>query len=302
MKSDKKLIVILGPTASGKTLLAIEAARHFQTEIISADSRQFFRELNIGVARPSLDELAAAKHHFIAFKSIHEYYSAGQYERDALDKLSEIFTHSDYAVCVGGSTLYLQALISGLDDLPSDAAIKSTLQEEINSDGLAALVGKLTAVDPEYAARVDLNNPHRVIRALEVYSLTGKKYSELRKSETQTRPFKIIKFGIDPGREILYDRINKRVDRMIADRLIDEAKGLLEFANINALQTVGYTELFDHFNGSMTLDEAIEKIKQHTRNYAKRQMTWWRRDQEINWLRGTGEEELQRMFNITVQL
>lgn len=298
MEASKKLIVILGPTASGKTSLAIEAAKRFQTEIISADSRQFFSELNIGVARPSLEELSSAKHHFVAFKSIHDQYSAGQFERDALKKSEEIFLQSDYAICVGGSTLYLQALLNGLDDLPSDQAIKSALQEEYNSNGLQFLVEKLKNVDFEYYNEVDLNNPHRIIRALEVFAITCKKYSSLRKSETQARPFKIIKFGINLEREVLYDRINGRVDKMIDDGLVDEVKSLITYSNINALQTVGYTELFEYFSGNMSLQQATDKIKQHTRNYAKRQMTWWRRDEEIHWLKNSELDEVGRMIKI----
>lgn len=297
---DKKLIVILGPTASGKTGLAIKAAQLFNTEIISADSRQFFSELNIGVARPSVKEMAEARHHFIAFKSIHDHYSAGQFERDALKKADEIFAKSDYVICAGGSTLYLQAIISGLDDLPSDPKVKTALQHEINSTGLESLVEQLKTVDPEYYNQVDLSNPHRVIRALEVFTITGQKYSSLRKADSAQRPFKIIKFGIDPERSVLYDRINRRVDQMIDDGLVEEAKTLLPYSELNALQTVGYTELFEYFNGRMTLDQAIDKIKQHSRNYAKRQMTWWRRDEEINWLKNTGEEEVQRMTDLII--
>lgn len=300
MEASKKLIVILGPTASGKTSLAIEAAKHFETEIISADSRQFFSELNIGVARPTLEELSKTTHHFIAFKSIHDQYSAGQFERDSLKKVEDIFDKSDYAICVGGSTLYLQALLTGLDDLPSDQSIKLTLQQEINIHGLEFLVEKLKNVDFEYYNQVDLNNPHRIIRALEVFTITGNKYSSLRKSETQSRPFKIIKFGIDLERHVLYDRINRRVDQMIEDGLVDEAKSLVDFSHINALQTVGYTELFEYFKGNVTLEQAIDKIKQHTRNYAKRQMTWWRRDEEINWLKTSEENEVRRMIDIVV--
>ena len=298
MDTSKKLIVILGPTASGKTSLAIEAAHHFETEILSADSRQFYSDLNIGVARPSNKELASAIHHFIAFKSIHEDYSAGQFETHALRKAADIFAKSNYAICAGGSTLYLQAFLSGLDDLPSDKSVKSTLQQEIDQNGISALAEKLKDIDPEYYDQVDIKNPHRVIRALEVFSITGKKYSSLRKAETQTRPFKVIKFGIDLDRTVLYDRINRRVDQMIADGLVEEVKSLIKYSHVNALQTVGYSELFDHFNGKMTLEQAIDKIKQHTRNYAKRQMTWWRRDMEIHWLKDSDSGQVKRMVDV----
>lgn len=284
MHTKKKLVVILGPTAVGKTAFSIALAHHFQTEIISADSRQIFRELNIGVARPSEVELSLATHHFIGFLSIHDAFSAGDYERRALSLLENLFEKHDVVICCGGSMLYVDALLYGLDELPASKELKSILKTKFETEGLEALVSELNTLDPEYAAQVDLNNPHRVIRALEVCRLTGKKYSELRKSAHQLRDFEIIKIGLTGSKKWVYDRINQRVDTMMQSGFIEEAKSVYAYKHLNALQTVGYKELFDHFDNATSLDVSIDKIKQHTRNFAKRQMTWWRRDVEIHWI------------------
>jgi len=284
VEQRKKLVVILGPTAVGKTALAIRVAQHFKTEIISADSRQFFHELNIGVARPSIKELSAVPHHFIDFISVEDHYSAGAYERDALDKVATLFSVHDVVVCCGGSMMYIDALTEGLDELPSDKAIREDLNNDLVKNGKQFLQQKLLLLDPDYYAMVDTENPHRIIRALEVCMITGKKYSELRTSSMRKRNFDIVMIGLSADRTWLYDRINKRVDEMMNAGLLDEAKHVYAMKNLNALNTVGYKELFDFLEGKCSLPEAVAKIKQHTRNFAKRQLTWWRRDEEIHWI------------------
>lgn len=280
----KKLVVVLGPTAIGKTALAVGLAQHLQTEIISADSRQFFTELNIGVARPSPEELRAVPHHFINFISIHEHYSAGRFEADALKLLSDLYKNHDTVICCGGSMLYIDALLYGLDDLPSDKIIREQLQTRLEADGIEDLVNQLQELDEEHYETIDRQNPHRVLRALEVCLASGKKYSELRNASKAHRSFEIIKIGLTSERTWLYDRINKRVDIMFEQGLLQEVESVLLYQHLNALNTVGYKELFEHFNGRGSLEEAKELIKQHTRNFAKRQLTWWRRDNSIQWI------------------
>jgi tRNA dimethylallyltransferase len=279
----KKLIVILGPTAVGKTAYAIQLARTLGTEIISADSRQIFKELNIGAARPSLEELSAVKHHFIGSASIHEPYSAGQYEREALTKLNELFQQYDSVVCCGGSMMYVDALLQGFDDLPSDRAVREQWSKRFKEEGIEALQRELEKMDPDYYTQVDIHNPHRLIRALEVCTVAGMPYSSLRKASGIQRNFTVEKIGLEMPREQLYDRINARVLRMMEDGLLEEARALYPFKQLQALNTVGYKELFDYFDGACSIEEAIQKIQQHTRNFAKRQLTWWRRDAQITW-------------------
>ncbi len=292
MSKSKKLVVILGPTAVGKTALAIDLAKHFQTEIISADSRQFFHELNIGVARPSEVELKEVPHHFIGFISIHDSYSAGTFERDALAKLEELFSNHDVVICCGGSMMYVDALLYGLDELPSDKNIRSSLKLQLEKEGIEGLQKELLKTDPEYYNQMDTQNPHRVIRALEVCLITSKRYSELRKSTINVRDFEIIKIGLHGERNWLYQRINHRVDQMIASGLLEEVKSLIPFKHCNALNTVGYKELFDYFEKETSLEEAVNFIKQHTRNFAKRQMTWWKRDESIHWMNASSGNTL----------
>lgn len=284
MSETKTLIIILGPTAVGKTSFAIEVAKHFNTEIISADSRQFYQELKIGVARPTDEELSAVKHHFVGFLPIGQQYSAGMFERDALQAANKIFLSKNVAVCVGGSMMYLEAFMKGLDELPSDKAVKKKWEQELAEKGIAHLQETILKLDPEYYNAVDLSNSHRLIRAIEVCSLTGKKYSELRKGIVQKRNFQIVQIGLTADRNHLYSRINDRVDEMMKQGLLGEVKSLIEHKDLLALNTVGYKEVFDYLEGKCSLQEAIEKIKQHTRNYAKRQLTWWRRDEDIHWL------------------
>jgi tRNA dimethylallyltransferase len=275
-----KLVVILGPTGVGKTALAVQLAQHFHTQILSADSRQFFKELNIGVARPSEEELRAAVHHFIAFLSITEEFSAGRFEVQAISLLEELFSKNKVVICAGGSMMYVDALIHGLDDLPSD----NQLKKELESIDLAELLIELEQRDPSYFQYVDRSNPHRIIRAIEVCRLTGKKFSELRTSKKSDRNFDVIKLGLTGDRDWIYHRINLRVDKMMEVGLEEEARSLYSMRHLNALNTVGYKELFEFFDGKMNREEAINKIKQYSRNFAKRQLTWWRRDESIHWI------------------
>jgi len=281
----KQLIVVLGPTAVGKTAYAIELAKSLQTEIISADSRQIFKELNIGAARPSAEELAQVPHHFIASASIHEAYSAGRFEREALTKLAELFENHNTVVCCGGSMMYIDALVNGFDDLPTDGDVRIELSQRYKAEGIEVLQRELMRLDPEYYNQVDLQNPHRLIRALEVCVVSKSPFSELRRNAVKSRDFEVQKIGLDMERDKLYERINARVIRMMEDGLLEEARALWPNKHLQALNTVGYKELFDYFDGTCSLEEAVQKIQQHTRNFAKRQLTWWRRDGDIQWRR-----------------
>lgn len=281
----KTLIAISGATGIGKTEMAILLANHFNTEIISADSRQFFKEMNIGVARPSVEELSRAKHHFIAHISIHDTFSAGQFEIAALQKLDEIFATNDYAICVGGSGLYLDALVNGLDDLPSDHSVKNKYSDFLQKNGIQALQEMLKEKDFHYYEKVDLSNPHRLIRALEIIEITGKSYTSLRTASIKKRDFNVKTFVLTAERDFIYQRINKRVDKMVEQGLLEEAKALYPYQQLNALNTVGYKELFDAWNNNTEVSAAVELIKQHSRNYAKRQETWWRRNTSVSWIK-----------------
>lgn len=281
----KKLVVVLGPTAIGKTAFSIELAKSLQTEIISCDSRQFFKELNIGVARPNDEELNAVPHHFIAHQSIQNLYSAGAFEKDALSLLQHLFLKNDFVVCTGGSGLYLDALLNGFDDMPSDIEIRNELNQEATVKGLEFICEKLKVLDPEHYEIIDKSNRQRVIRAVEVCTITGRKFSELRSGAQKQRDFEVIKIGLSSDRQWLYDRINRRVDIMMNQGLLEEVRGLSELKHLNALNTVGYKELFDYFEGKSNLEDAVNLIKQHTRNYAKRQITWWNKDESIKWRR-----------------
>ena len=281
----KNLVVILGPTASGKTELAIRVAKWLGTEVISADSRQFFRELSIGTAKPSPGQLSAVPHHFIGHISVKDNYNIAQFEKDALSRLEKLFeSHTNVVMC-GGSGLYIDAVCRGVDEQPEhDPQIRKSLMRHYKEKGLQYLQTELQKLDPEYYARVDLSNPQRLLRALEVCIMTGKPYSSFRTGRVKERPFRTVKLGLAVPREVLIDRINRRVDTMMADGLLAEAKAMLPLRHLNALNTVGYKELFDYFDGKITLDEAVEQIKVNTRRYAKRQMTWFRKDQEVKWI------------------
>lgn len=278
------LIVVVGPTGSGKTALAVALAQHYCAPIISTDSRQFYRGLPIGTAQPTAEELAAAKHYFIADREVEDDNNCGKYESEALALLDELFKQHDYVVAVGGSGLYIQALCEGMDNLPEgNDALREELKMRLENEGIECLAAQLRELDPEYANVVDIQNPARVMRALEVCLTTGRPYSEQRSGEHKERPFNIIKIGTDMPRDILYERINRRVDMMVAEGLVDEARAMYPKRYLNALQTVGYRELFDHFDDKCSMEEAIELIKRNSRRYAKRQMTWFRRDASIGW-------------------
>ena len=282
--SKKTLFVIVGPTAIGKTATAIRIAQELGTEILSCDSRQFYKELNIGVARPSDEELAAVKHHFIANLSIHDSYNVSMYEHDALALLDDLFATHDTAVAVGGSGLYVDALCQGITEMPDpDPEIRAELKKRLQSEGIESLRSQLRLLDPEYYEQTDIANPLRIIRGLEMYLTTGTPFSQIRKSEIKKRPFDIVKIGLTCPRDELYSRINLRVDEMVRNGLEDEARNLLPYRHLNALNTVGYKELFDYFDGKITLEQAIADIKTHTRRYAKRQITWLQRYSDIQW-------------------
>ncbi len=295
---DKTLVVITGPTGIGKTALAIQFAQQFGTEIISADSRQFFKELNIGVARPNVAELNAVPHHFIAFLSIHQKFSAGQFASEARGLLAQLFLKNDVVVCAGGSGLYLDAFLNGFDDLPHDEDVRKMLINEWHQKGLQQLQSELKEKDPFYFEKVDKENPHRIIRALEVIRITNSPFSKLRKGEIDKVAARVVKLGLTAEREFIYDRINTRVDQMIIEGLEEEARGLISYKHLNALNTVGYKEFFDYFDGVWSREVAIEKIKQHSRNYAKRQMTYWRRDSSIHSIDAQSKNLLEQAIEI----
>jgi tRNA dimethylallyltransferase len=289
----KILLILLGPTASGKTGLAIKLAQRLGTEIISADSRQVYRELSIGTAKPSPEQLAAVKHHLVGHIPVTEKYNIARYEQEVMELLEKLFKKHDVVVMCGGSGLYIDAVCHGIDEQPEhDPAIRKVLQDHYKSKGIRYLQDELLRLDPEYHRQVDLANPQRLIRALEVCLMTGKPYSALRKGMKKQRPFRIVKIGIDIRREKLIERINERTEKMIADGLVEEARQNIGHRHLNALNTVGYKEIFDFIDGKCSLEEAVEKIKINTRRYAKRQMTWFRRDPGILWVKAESEQEL----------
>ena len=281
----KTLIVIAGPTASGKTAVAIQVAKHFKTVVVSADSRQFYREMTIGTAKPDANDLLTVQHYFINSHSVTESVSVGDYERSCLKLLAELFKEYNNVVLTGGSGLFIKAVVDGFDDIPvANESIRSGLNKEFNDKGLMFLQEKLKIVDPDYFKEVDINNPQRIIRALEVFESTGQKFSLFRKAAIVNRPFKAIRFGLNMERQKLYDRINNRVDLMMANGLLEEVRTLMPYRSLNALNTVGYRELFDYFDGKMELPSAIMAIKQNTRRYAKRQLTWFKKDNKMIWM------------------
>lgn len=282
--TKKYLVALTGPTAIGKTRLAIQMARDFKTEIISADSRQFYRELQIGTAAPTAEELAAARHHFVGNLSITQSYNVSQYEKEVLAQLNELFREHRMVVLVGGSGLYIDAVCNGIDELPDpDPALRAELREMLEIQGLAALNIRLYGLDPVYYSMVDRANPKRVMRALEVCLTTGKKYSDLRKQAPKQRPFEIVKIALNMDRATLFNRINQRVDMMVNQGLVEEARQFYTSRHFNALNTVGYKELFRFFDGDITLEQAIADIKTNSRRYAKRQLTWCKRDPQYHW-------------------
>ena len=285
------LIIIAGPTAVGKTKLAIQLAKDFQSSIFSCDSRQFYKELNIGTAKPSKDELKEVNHFFINNKSIRDYYSAGDYEKDIITKLNQYFKTNKIAFLVGGSGMYIDAVCKGLDQLPKNNKIRNQLNQQFLDRGINSIQKQLQNLDPEHYYKMDINNPQRIIRALEVCILTGKPYSSFLLNTSKKRDFDYLKFLLHLEKEQLQSNINSRVNRMIKDGLIEEAKNLSDFKNLNALKTVGYKELYEYFNGSLDINSAIEKIKINTKKYSKRQMTWFKKDSDYEWVENSSHSK-----------
>lgn len=282
--SDKRLIVITGPTAVGKTDLCLDIAQKLDIPIINADSRQLFKELRIGTAAPTTEQLARVRHFFVGTLHLTDYYSASMYEQDVMSLLDNLFQKSDYALLSGGSMMYIDAVCNGIDDIPTVSNdIRLTLKQRLTKEGLTALVEELRKLDPEHYAIVDRQNPRRVVHALEICHMTGRTYTSFRKAEKKQRPFTIIKIGLNRDREELYQRINLRVDAMMKEGLLKEVEELREYRELNALNTVGYKELFDYFDGRWPLSEAVERIKGNTRRYARKQLTWFKRDQKMRW-------------------
>ena len=294
----KRLLVVVGPTGSGKTDLSIRLALHYGAPILSTDSRQVYRGMPIGTAQPSVDQLQAVEHHFIASHDLTDNLNCGEYEVQALARLEELFADHDWVVAVGGSGLYVRALCEGMDDLPqADEPLRRELERRLAEDGLGALAEELRELDPEYCRTADLNNPARVMRALEVCLQTHMPYSRQRTGERRPRPFEIVKIGIDLPRDVLYDRINRRVDIMMQDGLLEEARQVYPFRHLNSLNTVGYKEIFKYLDGEWTLEFAIGKIKQNSRIYSRKQMTWFKRDKDIVWFHPDQQTEIMQYIH-----
>jgi tRNA dimethylallyltransferase len=289
----KTLIVITGPTAVGKTALCLEIAKHFDIPIINADSRQIYRELRIGTAQPTKEQMQEVKHYFVGTLGLDDYYSASLFEQQVLECLEQQFLTNDYALLSGGSMMYIDAVCDGIDDIPTiDDETRALMKQRLAEEGLEALVDELKRLDPEYYEIVDRQNPRRVVHALEICTMTGKTYTSFRKREKRQRPFQIIKIGLNRPREELYDRINQRVDQMMADGLLEEARSLYPLRHLNALNTVGYKELFDHIEGRWPLEEAVERIKGNTRRYARKQLTWYKKDERMKWFHPQETEQI----------
>lgn len=292
------LIVLIGPTGVGKTELSLSIAEHFQTCILSADSRQLYQELKIGTAAPTPSQLARVPHHFVGTLGLTDYYSAAQYEADVLEKLEELFQHNDTVVLTGGSMMYVDAVCKGIDDIPTvDKETRELMLQRYEEEGLETLCAELKILDPEYYQIVDLKNPKRVIHALEICYMTGKTYTSFRTQKHKERPFRIIQIGLTREREELYDRINRRVDEMMQEGLLEEAKSVYPFKHLNSLNTVGYKEIFNYLGGEWSLDFAIEKIKQNSRIYSRKQMTWFKRNPNIQWFHPEQKEEIMNYIN-----
>lgn len=289
----KTLVVLTGPTGIGKTSLSIEIAKHFKTEIVSSDSRQIFKELSIGTAVPSKKELEAVRHHLIQTHSITENYNASRYEHEALAVLEKLFQQHNVLLLVGGSMLYIDAVCKGIDIMPdADPEIRNNLKTQLETDGIESLRLQLKQLDPTYYDKVDLKNPARIIHALEICIMTGKPYSSFRTNPQKERPFNIIKIGLNTDREALHQRINRRVDEMLKQGLIEEVRRVYPQKQLNSLNTVGYRELFDWFDGSISKEKAIELIKRNSRRYARKQITWFRRDEQMKWFEPNQKEEI----------
>ncbi len=297
---SKTLIVITGPTAVGKTALCMDIARHFGIPVINADSRQIFRELKIGTAAPTEEELQRVRHYFVGTLSLTDYYSASMYEQQVMRLLEELFLTSDYALLAGGSMMYIDAVCNGIDDIPTvDDETRATMKRRLAEEGLEALCEELQRLDPEHYSIVDRHNPRRVVHALEICHATGRTYTSFRTNTRRERPFRIKKIGLNMPRELLYKRINTRVDQMMADGLLDEARRLLPQRGLNALNTVGYKEMFSYLDGTWTLDEAVERMKGNTRRYARKQLTWFKKDTQIKWFTPDDKEHIIRYIQDT---
>ncbi len=298
----KFLIILLGPTGVGKTDLSIELAKYYNTDIISCDSRQIYKEMRIGTAVPEQRILESVPHHFIRSHSIHEYYNASKFEMEVLTRLELLYNKKDIILMTGGSMLYIDALCKGIDDLPEvDAELRTSLMNRLESEGIESLRNELRFYDPDYYNKVDLRNPKRILHALEICLMTGLPYSSFRTNQPKKRPFIIIKLGINLDREVLYNRINQRVDKMFAEGLEQEARNLHPFRHLNSLNTVGFRELFEYFDGTISPEEAKEKIKANSRKYARKQLTWFRRDPEITWFTPDMKEEIIAFTNRQLQ-
>ncbi len=294
----KSLIVIAGPTAVGKTRVAVELAAYLRTEIISCDSRQIYKEMHIGTAAPDISELAGIRHHFLQNKSIHQYYNASMFENEVLELLNDLFAVKNVVIMAGGSGMYIDAVCYGIDDLPSvDDEIRHQLQNQYKREGIESLRIMLKKLDPEYYKNVDLKNTKRILKALEVSLATGKPYSSFLTKTEKARPFETIKIGLNIRREVLYERINSRVEQMIEQGLLNEARRLFRFRTLNALNTFGYKEIFRYLEGTVTLDEAIDLIKRNTRKYARRQLTWFRKYNDMKWFDPSEEAEIKKYID-----
>ena len=292
------LIVLIGPTGVGKTELSLSIAEHFNTCIVSSDSRQLYADLKIGTAAPTPEQLGRVKHHFVGTLLLTEYYSAAQYEAEVMSKLEELFQKNDVVVLTGGSMMYVDAICKGIDDIPTvDKDTRELMMQKYEMEGLEKLCAELKLLDPEYYQIVDLKNPKRVIHALEICYMTGKTYTSFRTQSTKKRPFRINKNGLTREREELYDRINRRVDEMMKDGLLEEARSVYAYKHLNSLNTVGYKEMFQYMDGEWTLDFAIEKIKQNSRIYSRKQMTWFKRDKDITWFHPDQQTEIMNHIN-----
>ena len=292
------LIVLIGPTGVGKTELSLSIAEHFNTCIVSSDSRQLYADLKIGTAAPTPEQLARVKHHFVGTLQLTDYYSAAQYEAEVMSKLEELFQKNDVVVLTGGSMMYVDAICKGIDDIPTvDKDTRELMMQKYEMEGLEKLCAELKLLDPEYYQIVDLKNPKRVIHALEICYMTGKTYTSFRTQSTKERPFRIIKIGLTREREELYNRINRRVDEMMKDGLLEEARSVYAYKHLNSLNTVGYKEMFQYMDGEWTLDFAIEKIKQNSRIYSRKQMTWFKRDKDITWFHPDQQTEIMNHIN-----
>ena len=292
---NKTLIVITGPTAVGKTDLCLDIAKYFGIPIINADSRQIYREIKIGTAAPTEEQLQQVRHYFVGTQALTDYYSASIYEQEVMSLLSTLFQASDYALLSGGSMMYIDAVCNGIDDIPTvDDETRNTLKKRLADEGLESLCEQLRILDPEHYEVVDRMNPRRVVHALEICLMTGRTYTSFRTNERKERPFKIIKIGLNRNREIIYDRINRRVDSMMEQGFLDEARSVYPLRHLNALNTVGYKELFTYLDGTWSLNEAVERIKGNTRRYARKQLTWYKKDPLVTWF---SPDEKQLILN-----